>query len=66
MEEGERTLNISEISSNMAAAVQTAPGLATGQGIEAHAQPIKPAKHNVAYDMMYFALEKTPPPYYMG
>ena len=50
----------------MATAVQIAPGLATSQTTEADAQPIKQAKHDVRYDMMYFALEKTPPPYYMG
>lgn len=50
----------------MATAVQTSPSLTTSQGIEAHAQPIKPAKHDVGYEMMYFALESTPPPYYMG
>jgi hypothetical protein len=49
-----------------AVSTQVAPGLAISQGVEAHAQPTKPAKHDVAYDMMYFALESTPPPYYMG
>lgn len=55
-----------EVSLIMATAVQNAPGLATRQTTEAHAEPTKLAKHDVGYDMMYFALEKTPPPYYMG
>jgi hypothetical protein len=47
-------------------ATQYAPGLGASQGVEVQAQPTKPAKHDVPYDMMYFALESTPPPYYMG
>jgi hypothetical protein len=42
---------------------QSAPGLPVGGSI--HAEP-KPEKHDVAYDMMYFALESKPPPFHMG
>ncbi|OKL60846.1 hypothetical protein UA08_03202 [Talaromyces atroroseus] len=49
-----------------AASTQYAPGLDTSQGFNAHAQPTKLAKHDVTYDMMYFALDAKPAPYYMG
>lgn len=55
-----------EVSSIMAAvSTQPAPGIHSGLGGSAHAQA-KPDKHDVAYDMMYFALEGTPAPFHMG
>lgn len=51
----------------MATATQYAPGLDATQGVKANAQPLKPAKHDVAYDMMYFALDgSVKKTYHMG
>lgn len=40
------------------ASTQYAPGLNTSQNVNAHAQPTKPAKHDVTADMMFFPLDR--------
>ncbi len=48
-----------------AVSTQSVTGIHSGLGFSAHTQP-KPDKHDVDCDMMYFALESKPPPFYMG
>ncbi|KAI8623714.1 hypothetical protein F5Y19DRAFT_492010 [Xylariaceae sp. FL1651] len=48
-----------------AVSTQLAPGLPSSLGGSVHAQS-KPEKHDVACDIMYFALQGTPAPFHMG